>query len=149
MAAAIRGDGAGGLGTVATGALSGVPSDLALGDLDGLGYVDLVLVAPGTSSLLSLLATGSGPPVSRFVRGDSSGDGAVDLADAVSALFHLFLGGASDCLDSLDTNDDGAVDLADPISLLDFLFRRGPPPPPPFPAAGKDPGAESLGCDRP
>src|ERR1041385_3518797 len=45
-----------------------------------------------------------------FVRGDSSGDGAVDLNDAVYSLAYLFQGGETPgCLEAADANDDGAL----------------------------------------
>lgn len=147
MACAIRGDGAGGLGPIATQVLLDVPSDVAVGNLDGRGCRDLVGVTPQTGCLVSLLVTESGPPVPRFVRGDSNGDGEVDIVDAVVALIDLFLGGASDCMDSLDANDDRAVDIADPVFVLRFLFQGGPAPPPPFPVPGVS-GEEGLGCER-
>ena len=43
----------------------------------------------------------------RFVRGDSNGDGAIDIADAIAVLSYLFAGGrALDCDDAADVNDD-------------------------------------------
>ena len=48
-----------------------------------------------------------------FVRGDANGDGAVDVADAISSLSYLFQAGALDCLDAGDTNDDGEFDVAE------------------------------------
>lgn len=71
--------------------------------------------------------------------GDANQDGAVDISDAVSLLFHLFLedgrplpcGGAGIAsggnLRLLDGNGDGAVDLGDAISALAALFQGGPP----------------------
>jgi 6-phosphogluconolactonase (cycloisomerase 2 family) len=62
----------------------------------------------------------------RFRRGDSTADGAVDLADAVFTLDHLFRGGeAPTCLDAADADDTGRLDLADPVYLLNHLFRGG------------------------
>jgi len=83
---------------------------------------------------------------SAFVRGDSNGDGAVDLSDAILSLLVLYGGRKTACLDSLDANDDGRVNIADPAFTLLFLFRSGPPLPPPFPGADFDSTSDSLGC---
>jgi hypothetical protein len=82
-----------------------------------------------------------------FLRGDADDSGVVNLADAIAVLSYLF-GDAPPitCADALDANDNGVVSVADPIFLLGFLFRGGPPPAPPFPAAGRDPTADDLGC---
>jgi hypothetical protein len=91
----------------------------------------------------------------RFRRGDASGDGSLDLGDAVLTLRSLFQGGpAPGCAEAADTDNDGKADLADPILVLDFLFRGGPPPaapgPPPGPC-GPDPDPAGspgdLGCE--
>ena len=81
-----------------------------------------------------------------FLRGDANEDGGANIADAIGILGFLFSGETLTCLDAADVNDDGMNNIADPISLLDFLFSGGPPPPAPFPMAGTDPTADSLGC---
>lgn len=64
---------------------------------------------------------------SRFRRGDANADGAVDLADAIFTLNHLFRSGeAPVCPDAADADDTVGLDLTDPIFLLDHLFRSGP-----------------------
>jgi hypothetical protein len=89
-----------------------------------------------------------------FRRGDSDGDGSMNLADAVFTLRSLFQGGpAAPCAEAADADNDGAVGLSDPVSVLEFLFRGGPPPaspgPPPAPC-GLDTDVEgsaaNLGC---
>lgn len=93
-------------------------------------------------------------PVS-FVRGDTNGDGLINIADAVVALGYLFQGAAVNCRDALDANDDGALDISDPIYHLAYQFSGGLPPPPPFgvfpTSCGLDPtpdaGGGDLGCD--
>src|SRR5688572_11879048 len=46
----------------------------------------------------------------RFVRGDTTGEGRVDLSDAISTLNFLFLGAAARCCDdAFDANDDAVV----------------------------------------
>ncbi len=87
----------------------------------------------------------------RFFRGDSNADQAVDLADAIVTLSHIFSGGEVDCLDAADSNDDGAVDVSDPIYLLAHLFNGAPQPPPPGTNCGFDltPDANAeLGCEN-
>jgi hypothetical protein len=83
-----------------------------------------------------------------FVRGDVNGDGLVDVSDPVRTLFHLFSGTAIDCQDAADADDNELLNLSDAIRELDFLFRRGPAPPTPFPSAGPDPAGAALGCMR-
>jgi hypothetical protein len=89
-----------------------------------------------------------GAPVEKFRRGDTNGDGALDLSDAVATLTYLFLGGQTlKCPDSADTNDDGVLDLSDPVSLLGFQFLGGPAPAAPGPAqCGADPTHDELGA---
>jgi hypothetical protein len=85
----------------------------------------------------------------RFRRGDSNGDGGIDLSDAVYTLNHLFRGGPEPaCLEAADSDDNGAIDVTDPVRLLDHLFRGGPAPEPPGPGGcGPDrPGSPGAGC---
>ena len=81
-----------------------------------------------------------------FVRCDASPDGLVTIADAVTILSHMFSQGPISCLDAADCNDSGEINIADPVALLQFLFVTGTPPPVPYPTAGVDPTADSLGC---
>ncbi len=75
-----------------------------------------------------------------FRRGDSNGDGILDLSDAINTLGYLFGGaGAVVCEDAADSNDSGDVDISDGIHTLGFLFGGGPPPP--------APGHEDCGSD--
>jgi hypothetical protein len=74
-----------------------------------------------------------------FIRGDSNGDGSVDISDAVRILLHLFGGlEATVPLDALDADDDGAISIADAAAIPLFLFEDGPPPGAPYPEAGFD-----------
>ncbi len=85
-----------------------------------------------------------------FIRGDSNGDGAIDIADPIGILGTLFQSQPTACLDAMDANDDGAVNIADPVNLLDVLFgTAGAVPPAPFPACGDDPTADTLDCVGP
>src|ERR1041385_4004537 len=83
-----------------------------------------------------------------FKRGDSTGDGKMDLSDPIRTLGFLFLGDpvSLDCQDASDANDDGKLDLTDAVFTLGFLFLGGPPPEAPFPGCGADPTADSLTC---
>jgi hypothetical protein len=84
-----------------------------------------------------------------FRRGEASGDGAVNITDALFTLNHLFLGGAAPaCLAAADANGDLLLNITDPLALLGHLFLGGPAPPAPFPECGPDPGAGALPCER-
>jgi len=87
------------------------------------------------------------PDVATFVRGDSNGDGSIDLSDAVSTLGFLFLGSTRPaCLDAADFNDDGIIDMSDPVGTVGFLFLSLREPPPPSVSEGPDPTEDSMGC---
>ncbi len=104
-----------------------------------LGVLGLVL-----SALLCFSA-----PVSAqgtFIRGDSNGDGNVQILDAIISLTYLFLDGETTCLEALDVDDNADVNMADPIFLLTFLFSGGGPIPSPYPTCGDDPTPDSLLC---
>jgi hypothetical protein len=88
----------------------------------------------------------------QFIRGDSNGDGSVNIADAIYILQRLFAGGAPiACLETGDSNDDDSVNIADGIYILQRLFAGGAPIPPPNPGCGTDttlaPGKTDLGCE--
>ena len=88
----------------------------------------------------------------QFLRGDSNGDGTVDLSDAVTTLGYLFLGNASIlCRDAADADDKGTVEITDAIYLLQHLFVGGPAiPPPGISQCGPDPTADVLpACIQP
>ena len=75
--------------------------------------------------------------LTRFLRGDGNGSGAVDLSDAIVTLDHLFLGGDEPvCLTAADVNGTGDVDVTDPIYTLAYLFTGGNRPASPFPNCG-------------
>ena len=84
----------------------------------------------------------------RFVRGDSNGDLAVDISDAVATLNYLFVGEGQTlaCEDAGDVNDDGALNVTDPVYALSYLFQGGRPPREPFPQEGLDETADQLRC---
>ena len=84
----------------------------------------------------------------RFVRGDSNGDSAVDISDAVATLNYLFVGEgqALACEDAGDANDDGSLNITDPVYVLSYLFQGGLPPREPFPQEGVDETGDQLSC---
>jgi hypothetical protein len=87
------------------------------------------------------------PDGTLFIRGDSNGDGAVDVADARRTLGYLFQGGERPaCDDAADANDDGAINVTDPVAVLRSLFLGTGPLPAPHGAAGEDPTPDGLGC---
>jgi hypothetical protein len=90
---------------------------------------------------------GDCPGPQPFIRGNTNGDGASDISDAVTAIGFLFLGSPmNDCLDAADANDDGVVDISDPVWLLVYLFLGAEPPPEPFLACGMDSTVDGLDC---
>ncbi len=67
--------------------------------------------------------------IRRFQRGDTNGDGVIDIADAIYLLNYLFKGDSPpDPLEAGDANCDGMVEIGDAIYLLNYLFKNGPPP---------------------
>ncbi len=87
------------------------------------------------------------PCAGYFVRGDPSGNGTVDLADAILILEHLFGDAADpDCLRTVDANDDGVEAISDPVFLLGYLLQDAPAPAPPFPDCGVI-SDSSLSCE--
>jgi len=101
----------------------------------------------GRDMIAVVIAVGIDAEVS-ILRGDCNQDGSVDISDAVTALGHLFLGGAADCRDACDADDTGVLDISDGIYQLNHLFLGGPALRPPFPACGPDPTEDLLTCDR-
>ena len=98
---------------------------------------------------LPVLVTEPEVPRVRFVRGDTNGDAALDISDAVATLNYLFLGGANNrvaCEDAGDVNDDGLLNITDPVYALSFLFQGGLPPAEPFPQPGFDETEDGLSC---
>lgn len=86
-----------------------------------------------------------------FVRGDTNGDGATNIADAVILLGYLFPGTGPgttlSCQDAGDANDDGTLNLGDVISILSSLFGVNVIPlPAPNPECGPDLTPDGLDC---
>jgi glucose/arabinose dehydrogenase len=127
----------------------------AVGHLDGLlSTLDSLYLADLTSG--GSVSNGAGQGViyqlqaiqgPRFLRGDSNGDGVVDVSDPVATLEYLFLGREPlPCFDAADANDDGEIDISDPLAVLFSLFEEARKLPPPSDGPGLDPTPDSLGC---
>lgn len=85
---------------------------------------------------------------SLFRRGDSNGDGRIDISDARHVLDWLFLGGVTPpCAAASNANGDVSIDISDVIYLLGYLFTGGPEPAAPFSACGPSGGAEAASLD--
>jgi 7,8-dihydropterin-6-yl-methyl-4-(beta-D-ribofuranosyl)aminobenzene 5'-phosphate synthase len=68
-----------------------------------------------------------------IIRGDSSGDGVIDIVDAVAILIGLFVDASLFPVSTrMDADADDTVTVADCVYLLGFLFQGGPPPPDPY-----------------
>ena len=98
------------------------------------------IVAADRTPLLARILEWMLPPspcADPFIRGDTNGSGAIDIADAVFLLDYLFAtGGQPNPEEAGDANNDGGVDISDAIYLLLFLFNSGEEPSAPFPDAG-------------
>ncbi len=118
---------------------------LAAADLDGDGFLDLVVGDGGLNQVNWFRSRGCGRS-SPFRRGDVDGDGRTLISDAVGTLHALFAGaGPLACADAADTDDDGKVVLTDAVALLLFLFQGGAAPALPFSACAQDPTEDRLG----
>jgi hypothetical protein len=160
------------------------PRDAATGDFDGDGAIDLVLVAANWSAVLLTkplsadrdcngngvldecdIAAAVSPDLNtnavpdeceppRFHRADASGDGELNVTDAVLVLRFLFAGDMEPpCLEAADAQNDATVNLTDGLEILLYLFASGPvpvSPGPPGALCGPDPdppgGPGDLGC---
>jgi len=132
----------------------GLPAEIVIATVDSIecvtppgarqGPVD---VWASTTAGVALMPGGFTYLQNLFIRGDGTGDGQLDISDAVKILGYLFLEGSSaDCEDALDVDDDGDLSITDPIYLLGFLFQGGDSPPPPFPEPGIDETPDAFTC---
>jgi hypothetical protein len=65
----------------------------------------------------------------RYITGDATADGLIDIGDVVYVLNYLFRSGSTPTpLAAGDVTCDGIIDLEDTIHLLNYLFKNGPPP---------------------
>lgn len=66
---------------------------------------------------------------SDFLRGDSNGDGAVNLGDAGHIINYVFYDGpAPEPFEAGDANSDTDVNLADASFIINYIFNDGPAP---------------------
>jgi hypothetical protein len=106
----------------------------------------------GDAVVLEIWSVGDGPGKPEFHRGDSNGDGKLNITDGIFVLNWLFLGGeVPGCLESANANDAASINITTGIYILNFLFLGGAPPPPPGPVGdpcGPDPAGSpsDLGC---
>jgi hypothetical protein len=84
---------------------------------------------------------------SRFLRGDSTGDGQLNITDPIRTLRYLFIGDTMPCFDGADADDSGTLEISDSILPLRWLFMDGAPLAQPFPAAGFDPTPDRISCN--
>lgn len=98
------------------------------------------------TSSAEVTVTVTGQTAASFRRGDSDGNGNVELTDAVRTLNWLFLGGVQpQCLDAADSDDTGSVDISDAVKILNYLFLGGAPPAAPGPMeCGVDAAEDEL-----
>jgi len=83
----------------------------------------------------------------RFLRGDTTADGILTIADAIALLIHAIAQGPEPaCRKTADVDDNGVVDLADGITLLMYLYAGGAQPAPPFPECGLDLTQDGISC---
>lgn len=118
------------------------PDVTRLGDVDGDGLIDLVLL--GDQDFVSVLYNRT----QAFLRGDLDGNSALEITDVIVLLDQLFASAPPNpCEDVGDANDDGSVDVADAVALLAYLFIPGAAIiPSPFPDCGTDPTFDALDC---
>ena len=107
-------------------------------------------VCVALAALLSCFAAGEAAAQELpFRRGDSTGDGELNLTDGVRTLNFLFLGAEpGPCRAAMDTDDSGTLEITDGVRIFNFLFLGGEAPAPPFPDCGLDDSpATTLPCE--
>ena len=107
------------------------------------------VVTVNNGSLTPLLADGhlelNPQAIKDYKRGDSNGDGIVNVADAIWSLQEIFNGGTpGTCFDSKNSNGDTLYDIGDPIFLIAYIFSGGSPPPNPGPVDCGNDGEPQL-----
>ncbi|MEM7232313.1 MAG: CotH kinase family protein, partial [Planctomycetota bacterium] len=118
----------------------------------GKGTVDVMVynTEPGdvpAEAALSFEYDADGSP--RFSRGDTDGNGSINVTDPIRILWYLTVGLDSGpiCEDSMDVDDSGSVNVTDGIVALNYLFREGPAPQAPFGVCARDPTEDQLTCE--
>lgn len=85
-----------------------------------------------------------------FWRGDTDGNAAFNITDAIYTLNYLAFGGpAPGCMDAADVDDSGDVGLTDAVYALNHLFLGGKPLAVPYLDCGLDPTLDPLDCAIP
>jgi hypothetical protein len=88
-------------------------------------------------------------PTSTFSRADVDCNGAINVADPMNLLLHMFQGQSLCCQEAGDFNMDGLLNIADVLSTLSFLFLGARPPAQPFPNCATVPESSSgLTCEQ-
>ena len=84
----------------------------------------------------------------KFIRGDYTLNGVIDISDAINLLRTLILGDPplGNCPDAADANDDGMADITDAIHILSFEILGSVSIPRPHPAPGPDRTDDGLLC---
>ncbi|MEM7165625.1 MAG: dockerin type I repeat-containing protein [Planctomycetota bacterium] len=125
--------------------VSQLPMDNLL-ELDAAGAV--LATTPWASGEALTGAYAIAPPAGvLFRRGDTNGDGALNIADAIYLLGNLFpiaTPNPIDCEDAADANDDGSRNIADAVAILGSLFGT---PAQPLPAPGSSCGLDAAPAD--
>ena len=88
------------------------------------------------------------PGNARFRRGDSNGDGTLNVGDPVAILYFLFGSRELHCLDAADADSNDALEITDAVRLLGYLFLDAAPPAAPFEECGVDSEGGGPGCER-
>jgi hypothetical protein len=119
------------------------PTGHRVADLNRDGAMDLVGFY--SAAAIVLLGHPKATDTHHFLRGDTSGDGLLELTDPILLINRLFLGGELlRCEDAADADDDGELALTDAVLVIDRLFLGGPPLPAPYPTCGDDTVADTL-----
>ncbi len=105
-----------------------VDNDLVFTELSGVSYLPGRFISPHWRYNRSLDYTYI---PTHADCGDPSGDGEVDIGDAVYLIGYIFKQGAPpvpECVGDVDGNV--AVDIGDVVYLVNYIFKSGPPPTP-------------------
>jgi hypothetical protein len=133
------------------GQTSTIPSPTHVYENVGSYDVRLTIVGPGGSAeLIRFEYIAVSEPQGEFIRGDSDGNGEIDITDGIFVLLYAFTGRTStNCEDALDADDSGRIDATDALRVLRYVFSSGPAPEEPYPVPDADPTLDELRrCER-
>jgi hypothetical protein len=99
---------------------------IAVGDLNHDDALDIVVTTEDTNKGQVFLNDAACASLTAEA-GDVNADGAVNLADPVAILAHLFAEQPLRCPGAAEVNGDDQFDMADAVYILQFLFLEGPP----------------------